>query len=405
MMSAVDRDTGRPPTIFLIAGEESGDQLGAGLMAELSRRLGGRVEFVGVGGDRMARHGLRSMFPMSEISLHGIVDVVRNVRNIMARMRWTAAKVTALRPDVLVIIDVPGFNLGVARRVRKRDPGIPIVEYVSPTVWVWRPGRARWMKPFVDRIMAILPFEPAVHRRLGGPLCTYVGHPLIERFDVLRPAPGERQPIGEAGRPVLLILPGSRSMEVNRLTDTFGQAVGELARLRGPFEMVLPAVPRFAEEIARRVETWPVRPAIVTGEAEKFAAFRRAHAALAASGTVTLELALSGVPMVVAYKVDRLAKLFKRLVLSRIHSIVLPNLVLDANAVPEFIDQDATPQSLARALLPLLADTPERAAQLDAFKRLDALMSPGERTPSAMAADIVLETMRPAAQRRLEIGS
>jgi lipid-A-disaccharide synthase len=169
--------------------------------------------------------------------------------------------------------------------------------------------------------------------------------------------------------------------------------------------MVLPAVPRFAEEIARRVETWPVRPAIVTGEAEKFAAFRRAHAALAASGTVTLELALSGVPMVVAYKVDRLAKLFKRLVLSRIHSIVLPNLVLDANAVPEFIDQDATPQSLARALLPLLADTPERAAQLDAFKRLDALMSPGERTPSAMAADIVLETMRPAAQRRLEIGS
>ena len=168
MMSAVDRDTGRPPTIFLIAGEESGDQLGAGLMAELSRRLAGRVEFIGIGGDRMARHGLRSMFPMSEISLHGIVDVIRNVRNIMARMRWTAAKVAATRPDVLVIIDVPGFNLGVARRVRKRDPRIPVVEYVSPTVWVWRPGRARWMKPFVDRIMAILPFEPAVHRRLGG---------------------------------------------------------------------------------------------------------------------------------------------------------------------------------------------------------------------------------------------
>jgi lipid-A-disaccharide synthase len=249
---------GRPPTIFLIAGEESGDQLGAGLMAELAERLGGRVEFVGIGGDRMARHGLRSMFPMSEISLHGIADVIVNVRNIMARMRWTAAKVAALRPDVLVIIDVPGFNLGVARRVRKRDPAIPIVEYVSPTVWVWRPGRAQWMKPFVDRIMAILPFEPAVHRRLGGPPCTYVGHPLIERFDVLRPATGERRPIAEAERPVLLILPGSRRMEVSRLTDTFGQAVGELGRLRGPVELILPAVPPVGEEISRQVVNSPV---------------------------------------------------------------------------------------------------------------------------------------------------
>lgn len=386
-----DQSGGRPTRIFLIAGEESGDQLGAGLMAELSRRLGGNVEFLGVGGQRMARCGLESLFPMSDVSLHGIVEVIANVRTVMRRMRWTAAKVAELHPDVLVIIDVPGFNLGVARRVRKRAPGIPIVEYVSPTVWVWRPGRARWMKPFVDRIMGILPFEPAVHQRLGGPPCTYVGHPLIERLDLLRPSPGERLAIGEAARPVLLVLPGSRSLEVNRLTDVFGEAVGELARLRGPFELVLPAVPRFAEEIRRRVERWPVKPTIVTGEEEKFAAFRRAHAALAASGTVTLELALSGVPMIVAYKVDVLARMFKRLVLSRIHSIVLPNLVLDANAIPEFIDQDATPAALARALLPLLADTPERRAQIEAFTQLDHLMSPGDATPSALAADIVLE--------------
>jgi lipid-A-disaccharide synthase len=384
----------RPLRIFLIAGEESGDQLGAGLMAEIERRLAGRVEFVGVGGERMARHGLRSMFPMSEISLHGIVAVIANVRTILSRMRWTTAQIAALGPDVLVIIDVPGFNLGVARRVRKRRPEIPIVQYVSPTVWVWRSGRARWMKPFVDRIMAILPFEPEAHRRLGGPPCTYVGHPLIERFDMLRPAPGEREPIETAARPVLLVLPGSRTTEVSRLTEVFGHAVGELARLRGPFDLVLPAVPRFAEELRRKTASWPVKPRIVTGEAEKFAAFRRAHAALAASGTVTLELALSGVPMVVAYKVDALAKLFKKLVLSRIHSIVLPNLVLDENAIPEFIDQDATPANLARALLPLLAGTAERGAQLTAFRRLDALMSPGEETPSEMAADIVLEAAR-----------
>lgn len=380
----------RPATIFIIAGEESGDQLGARLMEALAVRLGGPVRFIGVGGDRMARLGLQSLFPMSEISLHGIVDVIRNVRNIMRRMRGTAAKVAEARPDVLVIVDVPGFNLGVARRVRKRDPRIPIVEYVSPTVWVWRPGRARWMKPFVDRIMAILPFEPAVHQRLGGPPCTYVGHPLIERLDVLRPAAGERAPIGEAARPVLLVLPGSRTMEVEKLTDAFGAAVGELARRLGPFELILPAVPRFADEIRRRVASWPVQPAIVIGEAAKLAAFRRAHAALAASGTVTLELALAGVPMVVAYKVDPLAKLFKRLVLSRVHSIVLPNLVLEANAIPEFIDQDVTPSKLADALAPLLADTPERAAQVAAFSRLDALMSPGDQAPSALAAEIVV---------------
>jgi len=381
----------RPLKVFMIAGEESGDQLADGLMTALERRLGGRVSFVGVGGERMARHGLQSLFPISEIGLHGIVPIIRNVNNIMRRMRATAATIADMDPDVLVIVDVPGFNLGVARRMRKKNPRVPVVQYVSPTVWVWRPGRAAWMKPFVDRIMGILPFEPEVHRRLGGPPCTYVGHPLIERFDVLRPAPGERAPIATATKPVLLVLPGSRSNEVSRLTDTFGAAVGELAKQRGPFELILPAVPRFAEEIARRVAGWPVKPQVVTGEDAKLAAFRRAHAALAASGTVTLELALSGVPMVVAYKVDVLAKLFKKLVLSRIHSIVLPNLVLGANAIPEFIDQDATPANLAAALAPLLADTPERRAQVDAFTRLDALMSPGAKTPSEMAADIVLE--------------
>lgn len=393
-MSPSATSADRPLAVFLIAGEESGDHLGAGLMEALQARLGGNVRFLGVGGDRMARLGLTSLFPMSEIGLHGISEIIFHLGGLLWRMDWTARRVVASDPDVLVVIDCPSFNLGVARRVRKRRPSIPIVEYVSPTVWVWRPGRAPWMSGFIDRVMAILPFEPEVHRRLGGPACTYVGHPLTERLGVLRPRPGERPDIGTVKRPTLLVLPGSRRSEVSRLTDPFGEAVARLVESRGPVELILPVVPRFAEEMQTRVANWRVKPTLVAGEEEKLAAFRRAHAALAASGTVTLELALAGVPTVVAYRVDPLARLFKRLVLSRVKSIVLPNLILDENAIPEFIDQDGTPERLAEALQPLLGDTPERAAQIAAFARLDSVMSSGTHAPSALAADIVLGTAR-----------
>jgi lipid-A-disaccharide synthase len=392
----------RPFTAFLIAGEESGDQLGHGLMQALVDRLDGNVRFLGVGGERMARLGLRSIFPMEEVSFHGITDIIANLGTILSRMRSTARAVVAAHPDVLVIIDLPGFNLGVARRVRKWRPSIAIIEYVSPTVWVWRPGRARRIARFVDHILAILPFEPEVHRRLRGPACSYVGHPLTERLHLFRPRPGERPPLDAGVRPTVLVLPGSRRSEIGRLTAPFGEALALLADRRGPIEIVLPAVPRFAEEIRARVADWKVTPQIVVGEADKFAAFRRAHAALAASGTVTLELALAGVPTVVAYRVDILAKLFKRLVLSRVRSIVLPNLILDDNAIPEFIDDDGSPEHLAAALAPLLRQSPERAGQLTAFDRLDGLMSHGADTPSARSADIVIRT---SGLRRLEFGA
>jgi lipid-A-disaccharide synthase len=378
-------------TAFLIAGEESGDQLGARLMQAMSDRLGGRVRFVGVGGDRMARLGFSSLFPMEEIALHGITAIIANLRRILWRMRWTAKRVVEADPDVLVIIDCPGFNLGVARRVRKARPSVPIVEYVSPTVWVWRPGRARWIKGFVDHILALLPFEPAVHARLGGPPCSYVGHPLIERIATLRPAPGERVPIAEAVRPVLLVLPGSRRGEIDRLLEPFGEAVALVAdRCGRPLEILLPAVPRFAELIKTRTAGWRVRPEIVEGEADKLAAFRRAHVALAASGTVTLELAFAEVPMVVAYRVDLLVKPFKW-ALSRINSFVLPNLILGTNAIPEFLDAESSPERLAAALLPLFAESVERQRQLAAFSDLEKVMA-RDVPPSAGAAEIVLRT-------------
>jgi lipid-A-disaccharide synthase len=254
------------------------------------------------------------------------------------------------------------------------------------------------MAGFVDHVLALLPFEPDVHRRLGGPNCSYVGHPLIERLKLLRPEKGERPRIDTVERPTVVVLPGSRRSEVKRLLKPFGEAIDRLDELAGPLDVIVPAVPHLVETIHAEVATWPVRPRIVEGEKAKFEAFRRAHAALAASGTVTLELALAGVPMVVAYRVDPMAKpvvwLIRASWQAPTRSMVLPNLILDANVIPEFVGSDSDPDTLARALSPLLDDTPERRHQIAAFERLDALMSLDRTTPSQRAADIVLETVR-----------
>ena len=377
-------------TVFVIAGEESGDILGANLMRELRRRLGGDVRFLGVGGVRMAGEGLSSMFPVAEIQLHGLTAVLLRLPNLWSRISEVAAAVVAADPDVLVLVDLPGFNLRVAARVRERNPAIPIVDYVSPTVWAYFPGRARKMARFVDRLLAILPFEPAVHARLGGPPTTYVGHPLVERVAVLRPAPGERAPLGP--RPVLLVLPGSRRSEIRGLMERFGETVALVTRSFGPVEVVLPAVAHLADEIRARAGAWSVKPIIVVGDKAAEAAFRRAHAALAASGTVTLELAIAGVPMVVAYRVEPLVRPFKFML--QAPSIVLPNLIAGENAVPEFLDGDARPERLAAALVALLTETPERARQLAAFRQVLIAMALDEGTPSSRAADAVIATMR-----------
>lgn len=379
-----------PLNIWIVCGEESGDQLGAGLAAALKQRLGaGGVVFNGVGGDRLAQEGLASIFPLSDIAVMGFVAVIPRLPTLIRRVHQTVDAIVAAQPDVLVIIDSPDFTHAVAKRVRKRLPDLPVIDYVSPSVWAWRPGRARKMAAYVDHVLGLLPFEPDAHRRLGGPECTYVGHPLIERLGQLR---GGRRlaPADPGQRPVLLVLPGSRRSEIARLLQPFGQTLGQLMADGRQFELVLPAVRRLADEIRAGVADWPVQPQIVVGEDEKLAAFRRADVALAASGTVTLELALAGVPMVVAYKVSSIESTILRWFITA-HSAVLANLVLGENIVPEFIQQDCTPERLAAALAPLLADTPARRAQLNALASLDDRMATGEETPSQRAARIVLE--------------
>ena len=382
----------RRKIIFLIATEESGDRLGAGLMKVLRQRLGDAVLFEGVGGLAMASEGLTSLFPIEELSIVGFAAVVRRLPRIMRLIRQTVDAVMQTSPDALVIIDSPDFTHRVARRVRSRDQSIPIIDYVSPTVWAWRPGRARAMVSYIDHVMALLPFEPEAYRRLRGPPCTYIGHPLIDQLASLRPNAEERAR-REAENPLLLVLPGSRRSEVRHHMAIFGETLALLSAEGIAFEPVLPTTPQLEEIIRENVKGWQVQPRIAVTEAEKRTAFRSARAALAKSGTVTLELALAGVPMVAAYRVGAVeAFILRRAV--KVQSVILANLVLGKEVVPEFLQENCTAEALAKSLREVLTDTPLRRRQVEAFATLDSVMSTDGAPPSLRAAEIVLAAMR-----------
>ena len=375
------------PHIFLIAGEESGDQLGFKLMQAL-RAQRPDVHFSGVGGKGMMQEGLKSLFALDDIAVMGFVPVVARLPLLMKRIAQTAEAVVAQKPDALVIIDSPDFTHRVAQIVRKSNPNIPIINYVSPTVWAWRPGRAKKMRGYVDHLLALLPFEPQAHQELGGPPCTYVGHPLVERFADLRPNDAER---GEREKPRLLLLPGSRRSEVARLLPVFREAVALLVNQIGPIEALLPAVDRLANDITSATRDWPIPVKILRGEEEKWRAFRTSRAALAASGTVTLELALAQVPMVTSYKVNPLEAMIARRVLT-LTSVILPNIILGENVVPEYLQEECTPQNLSQALVPLMQNGEARHLQLQACARMDDVMQlAGGASPSEKAAAIVLQ--------------
>jgi lipid-A-disaccharide synthase len=387
-MTAADRQlVAKPLTCFLVAAEHSGDHLGATLMRALRRRYGDRIRFDGVGGAEMGAEGLTSLFPIGELAIIGFMSIPARLPMFLRHLRETVDAVLAARPDVLVIIDSPDFTHLVARRVRKRDPSIPIVDYVCPSVWAWRPWRARKMRRYIDHVLAILPFEPEVLARLDGPPSSYVGHPLSERTEALRPTPQDLMRRDDTP-PTVLVLPGSRHGELRRLLPVFGDALARVAARGGPFDLVLPTKAHLAAEIAAEVAGWTVKPRIVVDPAEKDEAFRTARAALAKSGTVTLELALAGVPMVTAYKVSAIEAFVARRVI-QVSSVILANLVLGEKVVPEFLQEDCTAEKLADALLPLVQDGPERRLQVDAFARLDAILEIGTAVPSTRAADVV----------------
>lgn len=380
------RETSRAPNVFIVAGEESGDQLGGALMEALAARAPGAT-FRGVGGRRMAASGLKSLYPVDDLTAIGIAAVVGKLPTILRRLKETVEAVLADPPDVLVLVDAPDFTHRVAARVRARNPNIPIVKYVSPTVWIWRSGRAAAMRPYVDALLALLPFEPEVHRRLGGPPTVYVGHPLLQRLGELRPSPAEAER-RQAKPPLVLVLPGSRRREISRIGADFGAALAEVGRTH-EMELVLPTLPRLEGLVRETIAHWPLKPRVVTSEEEKLAAFRSAHAALAASGTVTLELALAGIPHVAAYRIGWLEAQIGRRVLKGT-TVILANLVAGENVVPEFLQEYCTVPALTGALSDLLEDSPARRRQEAAFASFDDIFGIAGPSPSARAAEVVL---------------
>lgn len=395
----------RTRRIFIVAGEHSGDNLGGKLMAALKAESDNPIVFSGVGGEAMAAQGLQSLFPLADIAVMGPLAILARLPKLVRRVYQTVNAALQFEPDAVIIIDSPEFTHPIAKRIRKKRPDIPIIDYVSPSVWAWRPGRARKMRPYVDQLLAILPFEPAAHQRLGGPPCTYVGHPLIEKVDWIRGLDnGEMSSrLGLVpGRPVLLVLPGSRPTEVRRLMQPFGETVRLVQERMGPVEVIVPVVASVRPLIEAGLANWPLHPHFVEGESDKFKAFRLARAALAASGTVTLELALAGSPMVVGYKVDVIANNIRFLL--KVSSVVLANLVLEENAFPEYLQDRCTPELLAEGLLPLLAaDSPERAAQLAALAKIPTKMLLNGTTPSQRAAETVLDVLDASIKKRLSV--
>ena len=376
--------------IGLIAGEASGDQLGFKLMRALRQRVPD-CRMIGVGGSLMEQEGLHSLFPISDIAVMGILPVIARLPLLLRRIRETVAYFADEKPDVLVIVDSPDFTHRVARQLKKQLPDLPVINYVSPTVWAWRPGRARTMRGYITHVLALLPFEPDAYQRLDGPPCTYVGHPLVERLDELQ-ANAREQAMRNQMPFKMLILPGSRRSEIRRLMPVFGEVLHRLSTQSAvAIEAVLPAVAHLREEIERLVAPWPVKPRLVAGEADKYQAFREARVALAASGTVTLELALSGVPQVVAYQVSSLEAQLRHFI--TVSSIVLPNLILNDLSYPEFLQENCTAEKLTQALLPLFENSPARLAQLAACQRLHEKMHVPV-PPSDKAAEIILSVLR-----------
>ncbi|KAA3512040.1 lipid-A-disaccharide synthase [Agrobacterium rosae] len=381
--------------LAVIAGEVSGDLLGADLVRALKQQYPGRVELVGVGGDGLIAEGLVSLFDYSELSIMGFTQVLKKLPQMIARIKETANAIIAAKPDVLLIIDSPDFTHRVTKRVRKALPQLPVINYVCPSVWAWKEYRATAMLSYVDHVLALLPFEPETMRRLGGPPTTFVGHRLSVDADLLEVrAKRAARPLPGLGEPrTILLLPGSRSTEITRLMEPFRDAAQAFVERNGPTRFVLPTVPRQESLIRGLAASWPdhVRPQIDTGAAFKWQAFAEADAAIAASGTVILELALAHVPVVSVYKTDWIFTMLSRRI--KTWTGALPNLIADYAVVPEYINEVVRAGSMLRWAERLSSNTLQRRAMLEGFALVQERLRT-ERPPGEVGAEILLSVYR-----------
>ena len=381
------------PLLFLIAGEPSGDVLGARLMAALKRLTGGRVRFAGIGGERMADEGLETLVPQAELALFGVFELLPHLPNLLRRMDQTVAEIVRLKPDAVIGIDSPGFTVRVAKRVRAAAPEIPLIHYVAPTVWAWKPQRARKYAAIYDHLLVLLPFEPPYFEREGLP-CTFVGHAVVESGAGQGDAARFRSKHGiSPAKHVLAVLPGSRRSEVSRLLPIFRETVERLLPTHPNLVVVVPTVATVREQVSAAVAGWPLHTIVVEGDSEKYDAFAASEVALAASGTVALELALSSLPAVIAYRLGRLTvALYRRFI--KVKYVSLVNLMLDRMLVPELLQQDCRPDTLAVAVGRLLDDPAARREQIEGVTEIARWLGAGEQAPpSERAAHAVLDVV------------
>ncbi len=370
------------PHIYIIAGEESGDKLGSALMSALKEQT--PCSFSGVGGALMAQQGVKSLFDMDDIAVMGFSAVMARLPKILKRINETAKAVIEAKPDILILIDSPDFTHRVAKKVRAVYPDLPIIDYICPSVWAWRPKRAEKMAAYITHVLAILPFEPEVLKKLRGPEATYIGHPLVSEI-----TPRATSSFSQKETKTVLLLPGSRMGEVKRLLPVFFETVSDLVTRQKNIEFILPAVPRLKKIIEKEVQRSSLPIDVVSKPEDKKTAFERADVALTASGTVCLELALYNIPMISTYKLDPIARQFRFLV--KIWTANLPNLIVDYPAVPEFIDEFVRSALLYRLLDRLLQDGPERNVQQEAFKKMRFIFSQdNQQSLNERAASVIL---------------
>lgn len=366
--------------VAVVAGEESGDLLGADLIACLSQQIGGNIHLIGVGGQHLKALGLKSFFDSHDIALIGLKEVLKKLPLLLLHIRNLSKFIAQEQPDCLIIIDSPDFTHRVAKKVRALAPSIPIIKYIAPTVWAWRPERAKAMREFVDHILAVFPFEEKIIQDLEGPSTTYVGHRLLTYPPLLRVQlekkrqEEQRNLCGhQTSSPTLVILPGSRNLEIRSLMPIFRETVEILVQRIPHLQIILPTLPHLVDRIRDFVQGWKSKVKIVVGEDEKWRAFAQADVALAAHGTVSLELALAKIPMALCYKLDHFSKLFifPKMML---WSAALPNIIADKPIIPEYLNELIRPGMLARQVEQLLSNPLLRQAQLDAFEMVEKKM-------------------------------
>ncbi len=382
------------PLIFLIAGEPSGDVLGAKLMKALKTATGGCVRFAGVGGQRMTAEGLTSLFPLQDIAVMGLTEVLPQLPRILSRLRQTVSAIRRTPPAVVVTIDAPSFCLRVADRIR--DLGVPIVHYVAPQLWAWRPERVKKLVGRIDHLLLLFPFEAPFFEAAGIP-SSYVGHPVLEDASATGSARFRERHGIPATAPLLLVLPGSRRGLAGRMLPVFGPAIDRLRTRHADLHVVIPVVDGTADLVAAATAAWRPRPILVEDLDEKRAATAAADAALTTSGTATLELAVAGVPMVVTYKVSPISGWFARRLI-RVPHVAMPNLIAQRLIVPELLQENCTPERITAAVGHLLENPEARAEQQVTLRQICASLGRDGASPSARAAAVVLDVIE---KRRL----